>query len=138
MRKYSRLFIGVLVLLLLTIPVTAEDKITYDFNEEIQVEYAAEFTAVPVSEQVYGWPAEIAGGAGKPLQVLYGIVNLRVLGTLSTFQEEFVKISGENGSRRFLSNSMITGWYDEGIYSELKYKNQECVPCRSVYTVILR
>lgn len=86
-------------------------KIKYDFNE-IKVLYAAEFLAYPeesslksVTSAVYGSgsvASSVYGGSSEPIHVLYGIVSL---GTDGGMTEEFIRVSGESGFTRGLSNS---------------------------------
>ena len=83
---------------------TNAEKITYTFND-VEVLYAAEFQVTPVAVEENNWFTEIAGGKDKPLQILYGIVKLKTNG-YGDMKEVFIKISGENGSERFLHNSM--------------------------------
>lgn len=92
--------------------------ITYEFDE-VEVDFAAEFNALPVSVQADNWFTDIAGGVEKPLRILYGRVELKSQAGAGVVNEEFIKISGENGSERFLLNSMTTGWYDPGLYKQL-------------------
>lgn len=78
--------------------------ITYNFDE-VKVTYAAEFIASPVSAEDNKWFTELAGGKDKPLTILYGVVSLKTTENNSEMTEEFIKISGVNGSERFLLNS---------------------------------
>lgn len=103
-------------------PQPVKQVLTYDFDQ-VQVDFAAEFIVSPVSVEGNNWFTEIAGGTDKPLTILYGKVELIKTGYHITTPDEFIKISGENGSQRFLANSMTTGWYDEaqGTYKSLQY-----------------
>jgi hypothetical protein len=79
------------------------ENITYNFDQ-VDVKYAAEFTAQPHNVDSNNWIAQIAGGTDKPITVLYGVVDLKKGGE-TQFSEEFIRVSGEGGSERFLVNS---------------------------------
>lgn len=93
-----------------TLFVFAGEEIRYDFDE-VEVIYAAEFNANPVNVQEGNWLAELAGGTEKPITVLYGVVNLKE-NQETLIAEEFVKVSGEKGSERFLVNSASYDYYE--------------------------
>ncbi len=90
-------------------------------SDEVQVNVIAEFTVNPISVEGNNWFTDIAGGLDKPLKIIYGKLKLIKMGSQVTIDHDFIKISGENGSQRFLVNSGGTGWYDEGTYKKLKY-----------------
>jgi len=97
--------------------VFAGEGIKYDFDE-VEVINAAEFKAKPVSVEADNWLAELAGGKDKPITVLYGVVNLKKNQEIF-ITEEFIKITGENGSERFLLNSGVYDYY----YGTSKYQS---------------
>lgn len=82
--------------------------VKYDFDE-VEVSYAAQFTARPQGS-AGGWAARLAGDGDKPLQVLYGVVKLKKAGQVA-FSEEFIKVTGEGGSVRLLVNSARFAYY---------------------------
>jgi len=102
--------IALILVLTLTIVVYAES-ISYDFDE-VNVVYAASFTAKPIAgvDPSGTWVADLVGD-DKTVTVTYGIVELKkggeVLGT-----EEFLKVGGPNGSKRFLINSAAYDYYE--------------------------
>lgn len=84
--------------------VSSPGSITYEMKE-ITVQYAAEFTAYPlstgktsVSNSVYASVYE-----AKPIQVMYGVVKLTNMNG-STFTEEFIRVSDGTHFARGLSN----------------------------------
>lgn len=86
--------------------VSTSGGITYEMKE-ITVQYAAEFTAYPVStakssvsKSVY---ESVYNSEAKPIQVMYGVVKLTTL-TGSSFTEEFIRVSDGTYSTRGLSN----------------------------------
>lgn len=86
-------------------------RVKYDFGaDDIDVQYAAEFTAKPVTVDPNNWIVQIAGGVDKPITVLYGVVNLKK-GGVTQLSEEFIKVSGAGGSERFLLNSAAFDYY---------------------------
>jgi len=98
-------------LALITVGVVfAAEGIKYDFDD-VEVKYAAEFTAKPVSVDPNNWVVQIAGGVDKPITVLYGVVNLKKGGEIQ-LSEEFIKVGGEGGSERFLLNSAAYDYYE--------------------------
>lgn len=122
-----KLYISLLCMicfLTIAFPLSA-DVIKYNFDD-IEVIYAGEYTAVPVFPGEEGWFTELAGGADRPLQILYGIVLLKTIYTdgeetrESVTTEEFIKISGPNGSQRFLLNSGSYEWWDGESAPKLK------------------
>lgn len=109
MKKISLITIAALTLITIGV-VFAAESIKYDFDD-VEVKYAAEFTAKPVSVDSDNWIVQIAGGVDKPITVLYGVVNLKKGGE-TQISEEFIKVSGEGGSERFLVNSMRYDYYE--------------------------
>lgn len=87
----------------------ADGEIKYDFDR-IEVVYAAEFAVYPRHAAADHWLTTIAGGTDKPVQILYGIVHLFTGDQY--IEEQFISMSGEGGSERFLSNS-ISNEFDE-------------------------
>ncbi|MGO4499182.1 hypothetical protein AB4114_25190 [Paenibacillus sp. 2RAB27] len=87
--------------------VTKPGSITYEM-QDIQVQYAAEFTAYPqamvgkpsVSKSVYD---AVYSDSAKPLQVLYGVVKL-TMPTGYSFTEEFISVTDGVNIARGLSN----------------------------------
>lgn len=109
MRKLT--FITIISLALITVGVVfAAEIVKYDFDE-VEVEYAAKFTARPVNVDPDNWIVQIAGGVNKPIKVLYGIVTLKKDGETLVI-EEFIKVSGKGGSERFLLNSASYAYYE--------------------------
>ena len=88
-----------------------DEPTTYGFDE-VEVRYAGRFTAHPVDVREDNWLAVLAGGADRPIEVLYGVVRFIMDGQRLSFEEEFIKVIGENGSERFLMNSGSYGYYD--------------------------
>lgn len=118
MKKSYVMGLVLVLCLVLVLPVSAGD-LRYDFDE-VEVLLGAAFSAIPTSVPVANWSTDIAGGPHEPLEVLYGVVNLKTTGSGDT-GEEFIKVSGPNGTERFLANSMTTRWYgDEGQYEKLR------------------
>ena len=104
MRRLSALVLCLFLFGIFGISTSAGESATYDFDE-VNVIYAAEFQALSVSAQPGQWFTDIAGGADQPLTILYGIVSLKTLNPYGEITEEFIKITGKNGSERFLLNS---------------------------------
>ncbi len=111
MNKTIFLTIGVMIIAA-SGAVFAQEGVKYEFDE-VEVKYAAEFTATPVSVGADNWIVGIAGGIDKPIKVLYGVVNLLEDGEIQ-MSEEFIKVSGEGGSERFLLNSAAFDYYEGG------------------------
>ncbi|MFC4099015.1 hypothetical protein [Paenibacillus xanthanilyticus] len=88
----------------------AAEVYTYSFDK-IEVVYAAEFTMFPTSAAPDHWLTQLAGGTDKPIEVMYGMVHL--YNGDRYIDEQFIKMSGEGGSERFLSNSMRNDFYDD-------------------------
>ena len=109
MKKLSLIIIG-LVSLITAGVVFAAESIKYDFDD-VEVKYAAEFIAKPVSVDPNNWIVSIAGGVDQSVTVLYGVVNLRKGGE-TQFSEEFIKVSGQGGSERFLLNGAAYDYYE--------------------------
>ena len=99
-----------LIFVFLTLFVNAQELARYDFDE-IEVTFAAEFTAKPVNVYPDNWLVNIAGGAEQPINVLYGIVELKKDGK-TEIVEEFIRVDGKEGFERFLHNSRTA--YIEG------------------------
>lgn len=83
--------------------VNAQELARYEFDE-VNVVYAAEFTAKPINVNPNNWLVQIAGGTDKTISVLYGIVELKKSGK-TELTEEFIRVEGEGGFERFLLNS---------------------------------
>jgi hypothetical protein len=77
--------------------------VTYEFDE-VEVLYAVECTALPVTVDPDNWVALLTGGPDRPITVLYGVVQLKNQGKVQV-KEEFLKVSGAAGSDRFLVNA---------------------------------
>lgn len=88
---------------------TAKEIIKYDFDQ-IRVDYAAEFIAVPIGTEEGSWLANLAGGVDKNVTVTSGIVTLVKDGR--DWKEEFIKFDGINGTERFLVNSRSFEYYE--------------------------
>lgn len=117
MKKIS--FIVTISLVLLTFGVVFAQTVKYDFDE-VEVNYAAKFTAVPVRVSPDAWIVNLTGGVDKPVTVIFGVVKLKKNG-VAYGGEEFIKVSGENGSERFLLNSAGFDYYPGNTnYSEIK------------------
>ncbi len=109
MKKLSLIIIGLVSLVTVGV-VFAAESIRYDFDD-VEVRYAAEFTAKPVSVDPNNWIVQIAGGVDQPITVLYGVVNLKKGGE-TQLSEEFIKVGGAGGSERFLLNSAAYDYYE--------------------------
>ncbi|MBD3922065.1 S-layer homology domain-containing protein [Paenibacillus sp. PR3] len=112
-KKSCYLTLALLLAVTLLIPFNRasaeEGQLKYDFDR-IEVVYAAEFTAYPQNAPADHWLTALGGGPDKPIQTLYGIVHLY---TGDQFiEEQFISVTGEGGSERFLSNSMRNEYYD--------------------------
>lgn len=109
-RKFMFAVLMSVIMLLQFAQVSAADgEIKYDFDR-IEVVYAAEFAVYPRYAAADHWLTTIAGGTDKPVQILYGIVHLFTGDQY--IEEQFISMSGEGGSERFLSNS-ISNEFDE-------------------------
>lgn len=108
--KLVALLLSMIMLVPLTQASAAGEVYKYDFDQ-IRVVYAAEFTIYPESAPSEHWLTQIAGGPNKPIQILYGIIHL--YNGDGYIDEQFIKMSGEGGSERFLSNSLRNDYYDE-------------------------
>ncbi len=109
----KKLILSVMLILVLTLTVviiTAES-VTYDFDD-VNVVYAASFTAKPIADidSSGTWASDLVGD-DKLLTITYGIVELKKDGELLT-TEEFLKVSGSKGSKRFLINSVTYDYYE--------------------------
>lgn len=105
--------------------------IEYDFDE-VNVLYAVEFEASPETHQARSgnvqqdewysveqtWLKNIITESNPNITVLFGVVELKNEGQVLQ-KEEFIKISGEKGSRRFLSNA-VGYYYCEGTNSLMR------------------
>ncbi|MFC4778002.1 hypothetical protein ACFO9Q_14470 [Paenibacillus sp. GCM10023252] len=103
-----------LLLALLAIPLhqaSAEGEALHYAIDSIEVSYAAEFTLHPTAADPNHWLTALAGGTDKPLSIVYGIVTLKT--GSNAFEEQFIKLTGENGSERFLHNSLSNEYYDQ-------------------------
>jgi hypothetical protein len=86
---------------------------TYDFDA-VEVTYAATLTA-QLPEQPTGTWVDTIVGTSREIDVTYGIVNLIHSDSDSDadgFEEEFIKIAGEHGAKRFLLNSGKFEYYE--------------------------
>lgn len=114
----------IMVLLLLTTAVFAEDVITYRFDK-VEVSYAAEFVVYPVDVAEDNWLAKLAGGTDQPVTVLLGDVLLTENG-FEGFSEQYIKVTGKNGSERFLINSASND-YDRGLLKSFFWSAKQLV-----------
>ncbi|GLX70670.1 S-layer homology domain-containing protein [Paenibacillus glycanilyticus] len=108
MKKNSRklmfaLLLSVMMLFQFAQPSAADGEVNYDFDR-IEVVYAADFAVYPQYAAADHWLTALAGGTDKPVQILYGIVHLFT--GERYIEEQFIGMSGEGGSERFLSNSI--------------------------------
>lgn len=108
-KNIKYLVFGLSALTLFGVVFAAED-IRYDFDD-VEVRYAAEFTARSTNVDPNNWIVRVAGGVDQPVTVLYGVVNLRRGGELA-LSEEFIRVSGQGGSERFLLNSAAYDYYE--------------------------
>ncbi len=108
------LILGVFFLsMLMTSMVFAVDSITYDFDD-VNVLYAAEFTAKPIDgvDSSNTWISDIVRGEdSKRITVTYGVVELKRNGEVLVI-EEFIKVHGPDGSKRFLLNSASYDYWE--------------------------
>ncbi|MEK3885650.1 S-layer homology domain-containing protein [Paenibacillus sp. PL2-23] len=104
---------ALLLAVMLMIPTTqasaADGQLKYEFDR-IEVVYAAEFTVYPQIAIVDSWFTSLAGGPDKPVQILYGIVHLYTGDQY--IEEQFISMTGEGSSERFLSNTLNNEFYD--------------------------
>jgi len=110
MKYKAMLILG--FLLLVSSTAFAAETIRYDFDE-VNVLYAAEFTAKPEGTiDPDSWIAATAGGTGltDTITVTYGVVELKKEGQVLV-TEEFLKVGGPGGSKRFLVNSASFDYY---------------------------
>jgi hypothetical protein len=84
--------------------------ITYDFDE-IEVIYAAEFM-VNITGCEENWFTDLAG-KDNSVSVLYGIVSLS--NSTDIIREEFIKVTGAEGTERFLLTSDHYDYYEDGV-----------------------
>ena len=117
MKKLILPIVTVLVLTMLTV-VTAES-ITYDFDE-VNVLYASQFTAKPIdgADSSGTWVSDLVR-EDKKLTITYGVVELKKDGQVLV-TEEFLKVGGSEGSKRFLVNSAAYDyWEGTSKYSQI-------------------
>ncbi|MFB9328902.1 hypothetical protein ACFFSY_23450 [Paenibacillus aurantiacus] len=110
--KRSNKLAVVLLAMFMLVPwsqAAAAEMYTYNFDK-IEVVYAAEFKMYPTAAAQDHWLTQLAGGTDKPIEVMYGMVHL--YNGERFIEEQFIKMSGEGGSERFLSNSMRNDFYD--------------------------
>ena len=124
MRSKS-LILSCFVFLLIGITIVlAAEAATYSFDN-VNVLYATSFVASPDSNQLKGsgtagdwssanqtWLQDLVTDSNPNITVVYGIVELSKSGA-EPFREEFIKITGERGSRRFLLNSEQFEYYPD-------------------------
>ena len=117
----KKLILGIFVLsVLITSVVFAVDGITYDFDE-VNVLYAAEFTAVPIEgvDSSDTWISNLVEDDDR-LTITYGVVELKKEGQV-LITEEFLKVGEGENSKRFLVNSAVYDYYDEtSRYSKIR------------------
>ncbi len=117
----KNLMFGILILSILSASlVFAADSITYDFDD-VNVVYAAEFEAKPTDgvDSSGTWISDIAG-SDKRLTITYGVVELLKDGEVLV-TEEFIKVGGSEGSKRFLVNSASYDyWEGTSDFSQIK------------------
>jgi len=108
MRNYLITSLLLMILLVSSYLVFAQ-AITYDFDE-VNVLYAAEFTAKPIDGSDFKdtWVADIAVDNPK-VTVTYGVVELKRNGEVLV-TEEFLKVGGDKGSKRFLVDSVTSNF----------------------------
>jgi len=116
----SKIFVGLIFLIIFsTINVNSQEPIlrTYDFDE-INVLYASKFNATVNEgfENSNCWINTINDELKNPIIVTYGVVELKQTlsnGEVFSFTEEFLKITGNKESKRFLVNTISVNYYDE-------------------------
>ena len=86
--------------------------IRYEFDE-VEVRYAGQFVGSPVNVKPDNWLAVLAEGNDKPIEVIYGVISFKKEGALLPFKEEFIKVSGDNQSDRFLMNSASYSYHED-------------------------
>jgi hypothetical protein len=118
--KAKNIVLSVLILSILSASVVlAVDSITYDFDD-VNVLYAATFTAKPIEgvDSSNTWISDLVG-EDKKLTITYGVVELKKDGEVLV-TEEFVKVGGSEGSKRFLVNSAAYNyWEGTNKYSQI-------------------
>jgi len=110
--KTKKLLLTVLVLSILSVSfVLAADSITYDFDD-VNVLYTATFTAKPIDgvDSSNTWVSDLVG-EDKKITITYGVVELKKDGQVLV-TEEFLKVGGSEGSKRFLINSATYDYYE--------------------------
>ena len=123
--KGKNLILGILILFILSTSfVFSAEKVEYDFDE-VNVIYAVQFEASPKLNPARSgdveqgdwhsadqtWLKDIITDSNPNITVLFGVIDLKKDGQV-TQKEEFIKISGEKGSRRFLLNSESMDYYE--------------------------
>lgn len=108
MKKKIFIFFLAILIFSTTIPLAA-DVLTYDFDE-VDVIYAAEFE-VNVAGEERNWFTNLAG-KDNTIKVIYGIVSLS--NSTSIIRDEFIKVTGAQGTERFLLNSSYYDHYEDG------------------------
>ena len=110
--KIFKITILLAVLLLISITLVQSQDL-YEV-EDIEVMYATRFMASPEVKEDDIWSVtDLTGSANEDIEVLYGVVNLKLVdgGNVIT---EFIKVKGSLGSERFLPNSIRNAFYDNG------------------------
>ncbi len=119
--KKATIILSVFLVLLVTISlVFAAEGITYDFDD-VNVIYATEFEAKQVDgvDSSGTWISDIVG-SDKKLTITYGVIELLKHGDVIV-TEEFIKVSGSEGSKRFLINSASNEyWEGTNEFSQIK------------------
>lgn len=112
MKKLTIILSAFSILLVLTLFVFAAEGITYEFDD-VKVVYATEFDAKPILgvDSSETWVSDIVG-EDKRITVTYGVVELIKDGTVLV-SEEFIKVGGEQSSKRFLLTSTTYDYYEQ-------------------------
>ena len=108
----KNLILGIFILSIFSTSMAlAAESITYDFDD-VNVVYAAEFEAKPIDGVDYSgtWISDIIS-SDKKLTITYGVVELLKDGNVLV-TEEFIKVGGSEGSKRFLVNSGSYEYWD--------------------------
>ncbi len=115
--RYTKQFLSLALIFGLMTPVIAQEtwnlsaektdeppaQIRYDFDA-VKVVYGLNFKADPQNVSPDSWISQLAGSE-KKIDVLFGAVYFYKDGQ-HVGKEHFLKVTGANGSRRFLENSM--------------------------------
>lgn len=125
--KKKNIFVFILILFLFVFVIA--QNISADTME---VFYAANFTAYPSPSNISSsgdWISQIAGGPNNPINVLYGVYEIHAEantnitgGAGQTIPEEFINISGINGSWATFGYANIDSLSSNISYNP--YKNQ--------------